>query len=91
MTNIVTSFRNHRHRNDVPWQFSLMVVSDIRSQDARTAVGREGLDVVSRVAEWLVRNLPCEHRVENDQCGIPEHRFCGLCFTPMPNEPIERR
>lgn len=25
------------------------------------------------------------HEPERDQCGIPEHDFCGWCNRPMPN------
>lgn len=29
------------------------------------------------------------HIVIDDHCGKPEHRYCLICETPQPNEPIE--
>lgn len=28
------------------------------------------------------------HLVENDQCGIPDHRYCLICGQPMASVPI---
>lgn len=41
--------------------------------------------------EEPVRALICQHDghvVVNDQCMIPEHRYCVVCAKGMPNEPI---
>lgn len=39
--------------------------------------------------DWLREYFPfCSHKVVNDQCGKPEHRFCIWCDSPMPNREL---
>lgn len=52
----------------------------------------------AEATEWLiehveepVRALICElkgHQVTDDQCGIPEHRYCLVCGVRQPNAEI---
>lgn len=86
---VVHGFMEHRKRTGAPWQFTLMVVADVRSQDYDGWRWRV-LDGITQIAEWLVHHLPCEHKAIDDQCGIPEHRFCTWCFEPMPNAEVKR-
>jgi hypothetical protein len=44
----------------------------------------------SRVPPWLCGMLRA-HEAENDQCGRPEHRFCGWCSKLMPHAEVLHR
>lgn len=49
---------------------------DPLSWRARFAVEKSGL--------WILCKI-YGHEPERDQCGIPEHDFCGWCNRSMPN------
>lgn len=54
--------------------------------------------IPEEVFTWLeksieepVRALICElegHKITDDQCNRPEHRFCVVCGVRQPNEPV---
>lgn len=84
---LIHGFLDHKRRCHTPWQFSLQVVSDVRQMDAGTPK-RQILYGIEQFSLWCIRHLPCKHKVMNDQCGIPEHRFCEFCFKLMPNAEV---
>lgn len=40
-------------------------------------------------ADWLRTWFPHQHFVIDDQCRMPEHRFCVWCGRAMPNKPLD--
>lgn len=43
----------------------------------------------TKTIDWVLERWPwCPHLVENDQCGMPEHRYCLWCRRPFPHYPL---
>lgn len=54
----------------------------------------DGDDELSDEIEAAVCAILCArygHEIDDDHCGMPEHRFCRWCRQPFPNASIGRQ